>query len=236
LIPVSEHSHDSADDAFHEIQLSGKQLVFLFMATTVLSVVIFLCGVLVGRGVDAENDEGAESVVAGRPASGGATASDVPPPTPPPASQTPPKEGELSYPGRLGGSKPPTENLAPRTDSLKPQAQNEGATAGAKVEDAKPESPSTDTPARPATASTESRALPGTWVVQVHALRDRSAANAIVARLISKGYPAYVSNPAQNDPTAVYRVQVGRYKTRREAEQVGRRLAREEQLKPVISR
>ena len=42
------------DDGFHEIQLNGKQLVFLFMAATVVSVVIFLCGVLVGRGVRAE--------------------------------------------------------------------------------------------------------------------------------------------------------------------------------------
>ena len=48
---VTDLSHDAADDGFHEIQLSGKQLVFLFMATTVVSVVIFLCGVLVGRGV-----------------------------------------------------------------------------------------------------------------------------------------------------------------------------------------
>ena len=40
-----------SDDGFSEIQLSGKQLVFLFMATTVIAVVIFLCGVLVGRGV-----------------------------------------------------------------------------------------------------------------------------------------------------------------------------------------
>lgn len=39
------------DDGFHEIQLNGKQLVFVFMAATVVSVVIFLCGVLVGRGV-----------------------------------------------------------------------------------------------------------------------------------------------------------------------------------------
>ena len=38
------------DDGFHEIQLNGKQLVFLFMAATVVSVVIFLFGVLVGRG------------------------------------------------------------------------------------------------------------------------------------------------------------------------------------------
>ena len=44
-------AHELHDDGFHEIQLSGKQLVFLFMATTVVSIVIFLCGVLVGRGV-----------------------------------------------------------------------------------------------------------------------------------------------------------------------------------------
>jgi hypothetical protein len=51
---VTDLSHDAPDDGFHEIQLSGKQLVFLFMATTVVSVVIFLCGVLVGRGVRSE--------------------------------------------------------------------------------------------------------------------------------------------------------------------------------------
>jgi hypothetical protein len=31
---VSEFSHDTADEGFHEIQLSGKQLVFLFIVTT----------------------------------------------------------------------------------------------------------------------------------------------------------------------------------------------------------
>ena len=51
-VSVSESTHDaSADDGFHEIQLSGKQLVFLFMATTILAVAIFLCGVQVGRNV-----------------------------------------------------------------------------------------------------------------------------------------------------------------------------------------
>ena len=47
-------AHQTQDDGFHEIQLNGKQLVFLFMAATVVSVVIFLCGVLVGRGVRAD--------------------------------------------------------------------------------------------------------------------------------------------------------------------------------------
>ena len=44
----------SNDDGFREIQLNGKQLVFLFMAVTVVLVVTFLTGVLVGRGVRAE--------------------------------------------------------------------------------------------------------------------------------------------------------------------------------------
>src|SRR3979490_2002264 len=45
------------DDGFHEIQLNGKQLVFLFMAATVVAVVIFLSGVMVGRGVRAQRAE-----------------------------------------------------------------------------------------------------------------------------------------------------------------------------------
>ena len=43
------------DDGFHDIQLNGKQLVFLFMSATVVSAVIFLCGVMVGRGVRAQH-------------------------------------------------------------------------------------------------------------------------------------------------------------------------------------
>ena len=54
---MSDLSHDTADDGFHEIQLSGKQLVFLFILVTFASVVIFLCGVLVGRGARAARGE-----------------------------------------------------------------------------------------------------------------------------------------------------------------------------------
>src|SRR5438552_8002114 len=75
----------SQDDGFHEIQLNGKQLVFLFMAATVVSVVIFLCGVLVGRGVRAER---ASSVADA--ALGTVTASETMPQQPPaPQAPTP---------------------------------------------------------------------------------------------------------------------------------------------------
>jgi cell division septation protein DedD len=73
------------------------------------------------------------------------------------------------------------------------------------------------------------------WVIQVHALRNRDAASAIVKRLIAKGYPAFLPNPPKGEPS-IYRVQIGRYKDRAEAEQVARRLAREEQLRPEIKR
>jgi hypothetical protein len=116
-------THDTADDGFHEIQLSGKQLVFLFMATTVVSVVIFLCGVLVGRGVRTGNDQDQPAdpapVAAEQPATPD-TAAASPTDTPP----QPVPEAELSYNQRLQQSgqketlKPPAP--APEPTAAKP--------------------------------------------------------------------------------------------------------------------
>ncbi len=39
------------DGAYYEVQLNNKQLVFFFMAALAIAVVVFLCGVMVGRGV-----------------------------------------------------------------------------------------------------------------------------------------------------------------------------------------
>ncbi len=94
------------DEGFHEIQLNGKQLVFLFMAATVVSVVIFLCGVLVGRGVKAQLNNVAENT----PASSVAETTPTQPPTPAPVpaagsdpttAPPPPAADELSYFNRL---------------------------------------------------------------------------------------------------------------------------------------
>ena len=54
-------------------------------------------------------------------------------------------------------------------------------------------------------------------------------------RLAGKGYPAYVVAPATGAP-AVFRVRVGKFKERREAETVAARLQKEEQFKPWIVR
>jgi cell division septation protein DedD len=57
----------------------------------------------------------------------------------------------------------------------------------------------------------------------------------MVKRLAGKGYPAYVVAPASGAPM-VFRVRVGKYKDRREADTVAARLQKEEQFKPWIVR
>ena len=57
---MTDVTHDEMDDGFHEIHLSGKQLFALFMATVVVSVVIFLIGVFVGRNVRSQQAAAAE--------------------------------------------------------------------------------------------------------------------------------------------------------------------------------
>ena len=73
-------------------------------------------------------------------------------------------------------------------------------------------------------------------VVQVVALRDRSVAAALVKTLNGKGYPAFLVTTAGGSAPRMYKVQVGRYNDKREAEQVRQRLEKEEQFKPLISR
>ena len=224
-------THDTADDGFHEIQLSGKQLVFLFMATTVVSVVIFLCGVLVGRGVRTGNDQDQPAdpapVAAEQPATPD-TAAASPTDTPP----QPVPETELSYDKRL-------QQQGEQKETLKPPAPAPEPTAAKPVPESTVKPVPADVPAIKPPAHAESDAptagRPGVWVIQVHALRNRDAASSIVKRLIAKGYPAFLPNPPKGEPS-IYRVQIGRYKDRAEADLVARRLAKEEQLRPEIKR
>jgi DedD protein len=218
---VTDLSHDTGEDGFHEIQLSGKQLVFLFMATTVVSVVIFLCGVLVGRGVKGDTVNAADPVAAGSPPP--VVADAQPPSAQPPATAQ--EGGGLSYARRLEEEKPVKEELKPTGE--KPAAPDPKPAAGP---------PSVPAPVAAPAPGPTSTARPGTWAVQVVALTDRSAATAVVQRLTGKGYPAFLVNPQAGAPVQNYKVQVGRYSDRAEAEQIKTRLKKEEQFEPWILR
>jgi hypothetical protein len=230
--------HDLADDAFHEIQLSGKQLVFLFMATTIVAVVIFLCGVQVGRGVKIQRTtDAADAVAAPAPVPSARTTPSPATATEPPPSEPPPPAKEtaedLSYAKRLQSEVPLNDKVKARAETPVPAPAPAPAPV-AKTDAPAPthSAPAKETAAKTASASTGAR--PGVWVVQVHALKDKEAATALAQRLSGKGYPAFVLSPSPGAPS-IYRVQVGRFNDRREAEQVARRLEKEEQYKPWIS-
>jgi cell division protein FtsN len=232
------------DDGFHEIQLNGKQLVFLFMAATVVSVVIFLCGVLVGRGVKAERT--ALTSDAGT-ATGIQDASPLPPPAPAqtaaanvePAATAPPavQEDKFSYPDRLDDG-PRKETLKPAA-STPPPAPKPVPKAAAPVAAVAPRETKLEPkpePKAPAPAPVAAAAPHGDgYAIQVAALREPGEADTIAKRLVSKGYDAYVLTPPGGTPN-VYRVRVGSFKTRRDAEPTAAKLQQEEQFKPWITR
>jgi hypothetical protein len=217
-------TNDLVDDGFHEIQLSGKQLVFLFIVTTIVAVVIFLCGVQVGRNVKSDRavDTGEASASA----------------TPPPAASTP------SQPAAAGGP-PAAEPPAPASEpddelsyAKRLQAESPGSTSEKlKTPPQAPPGAVNAQPARPAprteTSAPQTAPRPGSWVVQVTALKDRAAAGAIAQRLVANGYPAFVLDPAPGSPV-IFRVQVGRFGDRSEADQFKRRLEKDDQYKPYV--
>ncbi len=73
------------------------------------------------------------------------------------------------------------------------------------------------------------------FTLQLAALRDRAEADAMAKRLSAKGYQAYVVMPAAGAPS-VYRVRVGKYATRRQAETVAAKLKKEERFTPWVTR
>lgn len=233
---MSELTHDTADDGFHEIQLSGKQLVFLFLVTTTVIVVVFLCGVKVGRGArDAQVDQ-PEQVTAAAPAATQPAPVTAPPVTEPPAPAADTEE-DLSYPKRLQGEATPKETLKHQEEAKTDTAPATKPVAAAAA--AVPAPVATSEPVRPAPASTDNlptSGRPGTWAIQVIATRERAIASSVLKKLAAKGYPAFVVNPAANATPAWYKVQVGRYNDRSEAEKVSLRIKKEEQYQSWITR
>jgi cell division septation protein DedD len=230
-----------SDEGVHEIQLNGKQLVFMFMAVTVVAVVIFLCGVMVGRGVrapratevaDAAIESSLDPTAPPAPVSAaGSSSAAIPDPT--------------QEPTRLNATAPPPEpaketQILQEVNSTSPLApvppvKTPVAEPPPLVKNPAPKPPAPKTPApTPKTAAVNEPTGDG-FVVQVAAVKERSEADTIAKRLSSKGFKSFVSSPSAG-AARVYRVRVGKFNDRREAENVARRLEKEEQFKPWITR
>ena len=235
------------DQEVHEIQLNGKQLVFMFIAATVVSVVIFLCGVMVGRGVRqpqaaaiAANTE--TSIDPTAPFDARSAKSAVPS-EPAPA----PENENLTYPERLEAPTPLNEPL--RFEQSKPAAapavvEKPAPAKSITAQELKPQPAPKAAVAQSAPApktdavrvSSNFAEPPGNgYVLQVMAFPTRDAADALAGRLTAKGYPTFVTmNPGT--ASAKYRVRVGKYSTKREADAISARLKQEEHFAPWLTR
>jgi cell division septation protein DedD len=229
----------------------------MFMAVTVVAVVIFLCGVMVGRGVRTPRATEASDIATGAPtdptaavqAPAVSTDANASTTTSTTASGTPVTTQEkLTYADRLASSTSPPETLrsepiAPTTAQAEPPSAAKVPVAEVKTASksaAKPESKTQPKAESKAEAKAESKTAAaesegGGFVVQVAAVKARSEADTIAKRLSSKGFPSYVTTPGPGAAN-VYRVRVGKFTDRREAESVARRLEKEEQFKPWITR
>jgi cell division septation protein DedD len=232
-------THDT-DDGFHEIHLSGKQLVFLVMTAAVTLVFTFLLGVMVGR--QAGEREPGTAFAAGPPPDTETlphTGEDVEPPTPAELAE------ELTYHRRLQG-----ETAAPPAKSRPGPAEPQPEPSRSQPEPPSPpesEEPPPAVAAAPRSAEAPSRAAstvpsdvpttgrPGQFVVQVFASRDLEPAASLVRRLARNGHPAFLVAPEPGATLPMYRVQVGRYTDRRDADEASRRIEKEVQIKPWIS-
>ena len=219
-----------ASDASTDSPFDAKQIVFLFMAATVVAVVLFLCGVLVGRGVPLGGNRGADPAGLAHRA-----ITDLPPPTlstpssePSAAART---SDDLTYPRRLSNGTRGPDSVSDLDDEpLAPPPVVETETeaeADADVDvDAEPV---------PAVAEFESPVVPeGAYVVQVMALQAPAPARKMAAQLVDKGFQAFVLEPFRDDPVSYYRVRVGPFAGKADAVRVRDRLTAEEGLRPYI--
>ncbi len=219
------------------------------MAATVVSVVIFLCGVLVGRGVRLQTGIVADATPVSTVAETTPTqqAPLVPAPaagSDPTAAAPPPAADELSYFSRLEKPNAPAEQLkSPDRNAAPVEKPSAPVVAAPRTPPPAPVKESAPVKAPPAPVK-ESVAAPVAsggepagqgFAVQIAALNVRSEADAIAKRLSSKGYAAYVLSPANGTPS-VFRVRVGKFGTRREAETMAAKLQKEEQFKPWVTR
>jgi cell division septation protein DedD len=224
-----------AEDESRGVHLSDKQLVFAFMSALVAAVVVFLFGVLVGRGVQHARgpitDDGmaaAEVLPDGTMDEAAGAAAE-----PPPGSGAT-GTGALSYPERLGSS-PPAERVRPA-----PPPVNERSRDAAPPDVPAEPMGSAPVPAASAAApagapAAASAAAP--YTVQVAAVKRRDEADGIAKGLKAKGYDAYVFVPAGGDSAGVFRVRIGAFKDKRQADLLAERLLREEKrYKPWVTR
>lgn len=203
-----------SDREFREIELGTKQVIFIVMSTVVIAVVIFLLGVAVGRGVRGSVDGTDGEVVSTEPLTPATPATEAGGVEGKVAGKT---EPELDYHDLLMGQSsgaaeaPPTEAPPPTQPPVEPPQSASEPVAGG-------------------TAPTPSGEA---WYLQVGAYGTNRVAEGQVAAVKKLNLAAFVLPPGNG--VKLFRVRVGPFSSRAQADEARTRLVREG-FKPSVTK
>jgi len=186
---------------FRELQVSSTQLAIIFLGILIIGVIIFLLGVSVGK-KHAQVAQKSNLVVQQQP-------------------------GEVKEKITIPETKPLPEAEKASSGQIPAPIEKpkEEPKAALKTE------PSRETPkkaeSRPVAKVSESAppAQSNPYYVQVGALQDKPAALSTAQKFKAQGYPVVVLDPFPTDRRPVFRVRIGGFKTREEAESARTKLA-----------
>jgi DedD protein len=203
---------------------SRGQMVLLGAAFTVASVIIFFLGIFIGKGIEERRLIRKEEPLVKIPVKPGVQESS--------AGSTPAARDEITFNDPLPS---PVRTTEAAPEEKPKEARRIEAVNVAEVKEKNLTPTSTVVPVRTAEKKAEKTALTQVtakkiertsgdsqesgknWRAQVNAYPDERSARLIADRLKSKGYNAYVSE-VQNQGKTWYRVSVGRYTSRDEAD------------------
>lgn len=182
---------------FRELKFSSTQLAVVFLAILVLGVFIFLLGISVGK---KQSQLSAQAVIT--PA---ITTENVAQKSPLPAESTTTGTVQPQQQQQPPPAKEKPVEIKPATEVEKP--------AEAKAEPAKKS-------AQPAVKKQE-----GIFYVQIGAVANKEAADTFAKKVDTLGFPAIVLSPRATDKKALYRIRIGPYKTRQDAQEAQAKIA-----------
>jgi cell division protein FtsN len=247
--------------ARHEFRFGGRELAILGAVFCLIATIVFAAGVMVGREMARAKGGGRAEI--GRehhsPEPDGLRGPETPVKTAAAKAeekvtfyrtltaptQDLPQVGKPTIEERLIPKDDPTP---PAVTNGTPEASQPGLDSPALVRrpPKAPEAAPASRPARPAKATTPpARSGPtqlaagsveaDAWTVQVSAFRSRALAEELRARLAARGFDAYVFPSLAEDGRPRYRVRVGTYPARSDAERVAADLRGERGLSPLVT-
>jgi cell division septation protein DedD len=209
------------DKEFRELQFSSTQLVAVFLAILVLGVFIFLLGVAVGKKHGQLTAEAgfpgqlkAEKVAEKPVVPADAGAADIQKEL---QSHKQVKQ-EAAKTGAKTEAKPTAEPQKPSSKTETPPAKEKSGEAKSQTAAKKP----VETKAKPEAEKPAAKAAGAKpdipFFIQVGAFGNREAASAYAKKLEVEAFPAMVMEPLPTDKKAVFRVRVGPFSSKEDAD------------------